>query len=346
MSGDDDMPLDVDAMIAEGEALAAATRDEMDRLFGNRPEGQEYRAEVDAEMLAHVDPEEEDDWTNALSYLGLDALDPKDPGMPEPLRALLTVNEQPLPALAWVGATVAALSVLVYIGIELAKGGVSSLLLLLPGVFLTALGGMVGIALDQGLRKVRILPNTGPKEQRDAALERLRRAPFVLTLCGKLVENVPSVAWLRARDQELGKADERCEEQIAEIEQILERSKELEDRLGEHDATEQREALRRRRAEVEDLRDRVRGLRAAIGERQKAQRAGLDRVRAAAELASLRDRSAVLLGQPHPDAAAKVAADLELEVDDLRKEFNVVHAELSDQEARWKAEAEVAGLAR
>jgi len=69
--------------------------------------------------------------------------------------------------------------------------------------------------------------------------------------------------------------------------------------------------------------------------------ASLDRVRAAAELAALRGRSAEILGESGVDAAAKVSADLELEVSDLRRDFEALRADLVDEEARWKAVAEV-----
>lgn len=337
---------DFETLMAHERAEAEEAEDRAMRAFGERPKGQEYWAEVDEEMLGTTDPDSSD-WRRALSYLGLSTLDPADKAMPAPLRALLTVNDDDSsPVLGWVGLGVAGVGMVGFTAVDVWHEGPSGLVWLIIGAFVAALGFAAGMLLDQALHAVHVLPPYPTAVQRrDTALEALRHAPFVRMISGKLVVNVPSLSWLKSRQAELRDADKRCDDQVREIDGILERTKQLEDKLGQHDGQPQETALKRRKTEVRVLQERVHDLGAKLAARQKAIEEGLAKVRSTAELASLRDRSAALLGQQPADDASRIAADLEVDVGDLAQQFDAVKGDLSDQENRWKAEAEVAGLA-
>jgi hypothetical protein len=295
----DDEPFDPERMLEEHRVRMEEARQQMARVFGRRPEGEEHTAVVDHEQLAAVDPNDAHEWHQLFGYLGLDQLDRADPALPEPLRALLAVRE-PLPVGAWFQALIRTVT--------------------------------------------RFEPMPTAISRRDEALHRLREAPFVLTIGGKLVENVPTVSWLTARQAELAEADDRCERRIDEIEKLVARMKDLSDRLGQGGADPQREALQKLERDERALLKRVRALRETVKARLTDLSASLDKVRAAAELAVLRERSAQILGQEGVDAAAKVGADLEIEFADLRRDVDALRADLADEEARWKAVAEVAGV--
>jgi hypothetical protein len=308
------------------------------------PSTERTHAVIDYERLAAADAESAGRWFDALAALGLDGLDATAP-MPESLRALLAVRSpRPKLALQAAGEVLGLVTALVLLVLFWSQSPAAALFF---GAFAPAyyvVGSLSGTFIDSVLRATTLLPPIPTRTaRRDAALLRLRAEPFVVGVGGKVVENVPAMHWLQSQVRELDDATARCQQRIAGTEELAARLVALSQRLDDTRPDPQHDALVAMKHHEETLLVRIADLRAAVVQRQEQASASLERVRAAAELAMLRDRTAALLeGTAGRDDIARISADLEVELADLQGDVASLGGDLAVEEDRWRAIAEVA----
>ncbi len=313
--------------------------------FGRRPSGEDHRAWVDHDGLEALKCGSTE-WTKYLTWSGLHDL-PEDEAPPSLKKLLRASNDQTfVPTIA----ATCVLAIGIVLGIGFSRG--ASFMDLVP-FFIPALlfgGAMGGVALSSGLDwlwpRIFGTPVPGsPEARKRAALEALRAQPFVVLVGDRLVENVPSLSrlesWARRLTEEHSEGDRR----IRALADLRERQVQIRRDLGERGPDAHiahiDDALRRERS----LLGRIASVAEDVAARHEAMRTQLDELRKRAELEHLRGQSRKLTGAAsHGDGPARLAAELEVDVDDLGAEVEALQAELDQEKLRARAMSEVGGL--
>ena len=302
-------------------------------------------AQVDHHRLAGLDPDTQA-WQDALDADGLTQV--RRDAAPAPLRALLSAHT-PTRERAIVAALATGLLALASAAAWAHGAGA-----LIYGV--SALGALLGaLAIWTVARGVleptwpavckRPAPWT-PEAARDRALSRLAAAPFVQSIDGVLVENVPALSHLKAWSAELDAFAARAQARRAEIEAIDARMAALQAALRPAARDVHRPALRERVASEAALEDRARRLRADVDDRIALIEQGLVALRQQAELEALRDHGRALLGQAEArvHAADALATTLEMDLAPLADDLEAVRALAQDEARRAAVRGETSAL--
>ena len=185
-----------------------------------------------------------------------------------------------------------------------------------------------------------------PEAARDRALAALSAAPFVQSVAGVLVENVPALSRLRAWSAELGAFADDAAARRLELEALDARMAALQAELDPATPAVHRAALRERVASEAALEARARRLRAAVDDRHALLERGLVALRRQAELEALRDRGRALLGQREArvQAADALATTFEMDLAPLADDLDAVRALASDEARTAAVRGEVSAL--
>ena len=290
---------------------------------------------VDHERLAEVDPGSPA-WLASLAELGLDRVDPADPQVPPALADLLRLTARA--SRPWLGPAIAAIG----LGIVLAGAWATgqplptspkfwlTTLIVLFGLSFWANDGLMAIAAAAGLLRRR------DAARRDASLAALQARPFVLFLDDKIVENLPSASWLSARIRSLATARAAAEARRASVSEAIGRMAALRADLGESGRDPHLAQLVEVRDRESALLERIDALNRDLSRRK----ATLDAKRATlgkrAELFALQRKTADLVGGVDP-TPERIAAEIEVDVADLKTELAALQAQIAADSARSSA---------
>jgi len=331
---------DYEKMQAEAdEKLARMERDEA-AAFGLRAPGDEHRAWVDHDAI-EKEVREDGSLQSLWGFTGLAHLNPKSEGLPPDLRRLLLAREAED---FWVGVPAFFVGPCIALGLWLhgTFGGfaavwASLVIGVLSATMFTVLADWVAdwtgkpFPLDERWRILR-------------AVAALREHPFVVVVDGTLIENLPAISWLDGRDKELYEAADEARDRKDALEKTAKRIREARKTLGEKRQDVSLDRIAKAVALQEDLEKRIARLRADIAARRAKMRKDLESLRARVDLEALRSEAAALTGQAAPYTPERIAAEIEVDLGDLHRDFSRLRSDIDEQKARFAAMNEVSAI--
>jgi len=306
------------------------------------------RIVVDHALLSRLGPESpRAEWARTLKRAGVSDLDGLDGEPGERLAAVHAAMRSwpggagPSRAFALGWPTVAALGAslaLTVLGLFVFQGG---------GGFFVLFATFPTIRMWQTARDTKRAGRPDPVHGARAAtaLRRFLACSFVAPAGDLLVENTPHRAYLELRLDEVARAARGTEGRLAELRALRARIADTNTRMGRTAEDVETRRLTTAIEEQEATRARVEGVRRLLAERLARFDAELERLRVVVERQVLSERVSRFTGPDTREApAARVAAEVEVEVAEIEARVRELALETGNADARLRAVLEVVGV--